>query len=58
METLYSNKSFNTIDNDKSLGYSTSTMKKYWCHLCKKDFKKLYIPNIDIQCKLLWKYIL
>ena len=25
-------------------------MKKYWCHLCKKEFSKLYIPNIDIQC--------
>ena len=49
MESLsYSSK--NSIDNDKELGYSTSYMKKYWCHLCKKEFNKLYIPNIDIQC--------
>ena len=49
MESLsYSSK--NLIDNDKDLGYSTSSMKKYWCHLCKKEFTKLYIPNIDIQC--------
>jgi len=49
MESLsYSSK--NSIDNDKELGYSTSYMKKYWCHLCKKEFTKLYIPNIDIQC--------
>ena len=49
MENLssYSNKS---IDNDKELGYSTASMKKYWCHICKKEFTKLYIPNIDIQC--------
>ena len=51
METLYSNKSPNIIDNnDKNLGYSTSSMKKYWCYICKKEFTKLYIPNIDIQC--------
>ena len=49
MESLsYSSK--NSIDNDKELGYSTSYMKKYWCHLCKKEFSKLFIPNIDIQC--------
>ena len=49
MESLsYSSK--NLIDNDKDLGYSTSSMKRYWCHLCKKEFTKLYIPNIDIQC--------
>ena len=39
-----------TLDNDRDFSYSTSTMKKYWCHLCKKEFSKLYIPNIDIQC--------
>ena len=49
MESL-SISSKNSIDNDRELGYSTSSMKKYWCHLCKKEFNKLYIPNIDIQC--------
>ena len=49
MESLScSNK--NLISNDKELGYSTSSVRKYWCHLCKKEFNKLYIPNIDIQC--------
>ena len=49
MESL-SISSKNSIDNDRELGYSTSSMKKYWCHLCKKEFNKLYIPCIDIQC--------
>ena len=49
MESL-SISSKNSIDNDKDLGYSTTSMKKYWCHLCKKEFNKLYIPCIDIQC--------
>ena len=44
----YSSKTL--IDTDKEFGYSTSSMKKYWCHLCKREFTKLYIPNIDIQC--------
>jgi len=37
-------------DNEKDIIYSTSSMKQYWCHLCKKEFTKLFIPNIDIQC--------
>ncbi len=44
----YSSKTL--IEADKEFGYSTSSMKKYWCHLCKREFTKLYIPNIDIQC--------
>ena len=44
----YSSKTL--IDAEKEFGYSTSSMKKYWCHLCKREFTKLYIPNIDIQC--------
>ena len=38
------------IDNNYELGYSTTSMKKYWCHICKKEFNKYYIPHIDIQC--------
>ena len=30
--------------------YTTSSTKKYWCHLCKKEFSKIYIENIEIQC--------
>lgn len=36
--------------SNTSLGYSTSTTKKYWCHICKKEFSKIYIENIEIQC--------
>ena len=25
-------------------------MKKYWCHICKKDFSHTYIDTRDIQC--------
>ena len=30
--------------------YTTSSTKKYWCHLCKKEFYKISIENIEIQC--------
>ena len=30
--------------------YTTSSTKKYWCHICKKEFSKIYIENIEIQC--------
>ena len=33
------------------LGYSESTIKKYWCHICNKEFQSIYIENLDIQCK-------
>jgi E3 ubiquitin-protein ligase RNF115/126 len=36
--------------NNNSLGYTTSVLKKYWCHICKREFSKIYIENIDIQC--------
>ena len=29
---------------------SLSPIKKYWCHICKKDFFHLYDENADIQC--------
>jgi hypothetical protein len=31
-------------------GYSTSTTRTYWCHICKRQFNKLYIENVEIQC--------
>lgn len=37
----------NTLD----LAYTTSTTKSYWCHLCKKEFNKIFIENVDIQCR-------
>ena len=36
--------------NQNSLNYTTSVIKKYWCHICKKEFQKIYIENMDIQC--------
>ena len=35
----------------EDLRYTTSTTKKYWCHICKKEFSKLYIEGVDIQCR-------
>lgn len=37
----------NTID----LGYSTSLTKSYWCHICKREFNKIFIENVDVQCQ-------
>lgn len=37
----------NTID----LGYSTSMTKTYWCHLCKKEFSRIFIENVEVQCR-------
>lgn len=30
--------------------YSTSVTKKYWCHICKKEFNKIFIENVEVQC--------
>jgi E3 ubiquitin-protein ligase RNF115/126 len=37
--------------NAIELGYSTSTTKTYWCHLCKKEFNKLFIENLEVNCR-------
>ena len=37
--------------NALDLAYITSTTKSYWCHLCKKEFTKIFIDNTDIQCR-------
>ena len=31
--------------------FPQSSVKKYWCHTCKREFQSIYIENIDIQCK-------
>lgn len=31
--------------------YILSTTKSYWCHTCKKEFSKLYIKNVEVQCR-------
>ena len=38
------------ISTQNSLGYTTSPTKRYWCHKCRKEFSKIHIENIDIQC--------
>jgi E3 ubiquitin-protein ligase RNF115/126 len=37
----------NTIE----MGYSTSMTKVYWCHLCKREFNKIFIENVEVQCR-------
>jgi E3 ubiquitin-protein ligase RNF115/126 len=37
--------------NALDLAYTTSTTKSYWCHLCKREFSKILIENVDIQCR-------
>jgi len=37
--------------SNSEFSYSHSTTKNYWCHLCKKEFSKIYIENVDIQCR-------
>ena len=37
--------------NTLELPYTTSTTKSYWCHLCKKEFNKIFIENMDILCR-------
>ena len=50
MESISTYSKKTLIVNDKELGYSRSSMGKYWCYLCKKVFSQIYIPHIDIQC--------
>ena len=40
------------MNSQEDLGYKTSSTKKYWCHICKKEFSKLYIEGIAIQCRI------
>ena len=49
---------FSTISNNISfipnstgaISNSLLEFKKYWCHICKKDFTRTYNINTDIQC--------
>ena len=53
IKVLYKHKNFNYIMNShEDLRYNTSTTKKYWCHICKKEFSKLYIEGVEIQCRM------
>lgn len=37
-------------ETSTNLNYTSSVIKRYWCHICKKEFQKIYLENIDIQC--------
>lgn len=34
-----------------NLGYISSSTKQYWCHLCQKEFSRLYIENSEVHCR-------
>lgn len=36
----------------EDLRYVTSSTKKYWCHICKKEFHKLFIEGVEVQCRM------
>ena len=46
--------SFSIIQNNiqpiSNLTNQSLMIKKYWCHICKKEFSHFYEENIDIQC--------
>ena len=59
METLFSslsNNSSNTNSFNENISSVLNTfptsyqIKKYWCHLCKKDFSHIYDDSRDITC--------
>lgn len=41
----------NNISNNSEQTYSTSVTKVFWCHICKKEFNKLFIENVDVLCR-------
>lgn len=39
------------MNSTLDLGYTTSFTKQYWCHICKKEFSKIFIDNVEVQCR-------
>ena len=59
---MYSNLFSSLQNNSQSANYSNQDnalllpqTKKYWCHLCKKEFSHLYDDKCDIQCNIYGK---
>lgn len=50
METLTNIISVENNNNFNNINNSSSLTKKYWCHLCRKEFFKVDLPNIDVAC--------
>ena len=40
------------MNSIEDLRYTTSSTIKYWCHICKKEFGKLYIEGVEVQCRM------
>lgn len=38
-----------TISNNN---FNTTTTKTYWCHLCKKEFSRIFIEGFEVTCRL------
>jgi E3 ubiquitin-protein ligase RNF115/126 len=39
------------VDIPNNLGYIPSHTKQYWCHLCQREFSRLYIENSEVHCR-------
>ena len=39
------------MNSTMDLGYSTSVTRTYWCHICKREFNKIFIENVEVQCR-------
>ena len=48
--SLITNSSQSTINSTEDFQNHLLQEKKYWCHMCKKDFSHIYDENIDIKC--------
>lgn len=50
MATFSNLSTIDNLSNSLPISDSNPTTKKYWCHLCQKEFEKQYIPNKDVTC--------
>ena len=48
--SLIPNNSQSTIHSTEDFQNHLLQEKKYWCHICKKDFSHIYDENIDVKC--------
>ena len=40
----------NTNNTSNNISQNPASVKKYWCHLCKKSFLHIYDETTDVQC--------
>ena len=48
--SLITNSSQSTINSTEDFQNHLLQEKKYWCHICKRNFLHIYDENIDIKC--------